>query len=140
MLFSSCRWSDSSNQIMPFRIYIYMCCRLLSPPQLSMSSPTTVYLAAKWPCQPAIFSLHGQRVQHVILGGSNTYISEDVRSDRSSKGLLTSVSMSVISTDHPAPSAKGLPSSKDCFAMPREASRPAKLPYMPSIPISSGVS
>ena len=26
------------------------------------------------------------------------------------------------------------PISKDCLAMPREASRPAKLPYMPSTP------
>src|SRR5258706_1614549 len=62
------------------------------------------------------------------------YISLASRSFNLSIGLSTSVSISAQTAQCYIPEIYRVnsPTSNDCFAMPREASRPAKLPYIPS--------
>jgi hypothetical protein len=110
----------------------------------STSSPQTIYLLTKCPCQDCMLSLyHTPENQHpsarsqlavslrVIaqrhtaledalswrVEGNVAHISSIVKPSSLSSGWSSGVSMS---------------SSKDCFAIPRDASRPAKLPYGPS--------
>ena len=70
-----------------------------------------------------------------------TYISSDLRSSSLSIGWSTGVSISCdgerinvsVSRDSlDVGTIENIPRSKDCLAIPREASLPAKLPYIPS--------
>lgn len=125
----------------------------------STSLPQIIYLFEKWSIHPRGESerIHKHVVQreestfHVVTVVSrvnqrctnrghsgHTHISSCFKSSSLSNGWSMGVS---ISMEHqPVSSFFGYehaPMSNDCFAMPRDASRPAKLPYIPSVTQSS---
>ena len=115
-----------------------------SPASFSTNRPQIMYLFVKCSIQPFIFSLEGETESHKRQhsrqrkrGGSNTNISSGVRSSSLSSGWSIGVNISMRSQTSQRSRAlaerkRGMPRSNDCFAIPRDASRPAKLPYIPS--------
>ena len=114
-----------------------------SPASFSTSRPQIMYLFVKCSIQPFIFSLEGETELHKRQhsrqgkGGGNTNISSGVRSSSLSSGWSIGVNISMRSQTSQRSRAlaerkRGMPRSNDCFAIPRDASRPAKLPYIPS--------
>lgn len=70
----------------------------------------------------------------IQMSDRRPYISPASRFSNLSIGLSTSVSISANISQCYIHEMSGMnpPTSNDCLAMPREASRPAKLPYIPS--------
>ena len=89
---------------------------------------------------PSCFLYGKNMVSSVLLRKRSTYISSEVRSSSLSRGWSVGVSISVRASIQCCPSQairSHAPMSNDCFAIPRDASLPAKFPYMPSIRVSS---